>query len=274
MNSIMDFFLVRLITMFSSLKRQSQLLLFIIVISLFAFTCDMDHGLEPIRSGISGTINYVGDWPENTAEVRIVAATTFPPTDINDLIIGDILPIGGDSTIYIFYLDPGDYYIGLVWREREAAWGIQSIFGIYTNPGDSFAPGLITIPDDTTVVTGKDITADFAYARRASQSSISGTVKFSGNWPENVENFMVIASTKFPPASMLDLAFSGLQPGYVDSINYSISAAPGTYLVVGVVLKKVDQPWALENVVGLLLKDIVVPTESSEVKGIDFTVFF
>lgn len=260
--------------MFSSLKRQRQLLLFIIVISLFAFTCDMYHGLEPIRSGIGGTINYIGDWPDNTAEVRIVAATTFPPTDINDLIIGDILPIGGNSTEYNFYLSPGDYYIGLVWREREAAWGIQSIFGIYTNPGDSFAPGLIKIPDDTTLVTGKNITADFAYARRASQSSISGTVNFVGNWPDSVESFMVIAANKFPPESMLDLAFSGLQTGYVESINYSISAAPGTYRAVGVVNKKVDRPWALENVVGLLLKDIVVPTDSSEVKGIDFTVFF
>ena len=234
----------------------------------------MNHGLEPIRSGVSGTINYIGDWPENTAEVRIVAATTFPPTDINDLIIGDILPTGGNSTEYNFYLDPGDYYLGLVWREREAAWGIQSIFGIYTDPGESFAPGLITIPDDKTIISGKDITADFAYARRASQSSISGTVNFVGSWPDDVENFMVIAATKFPPESMLDLAFSGLQTGYADSLNYSISAAPGSYLVVGVVLKKFDQPWALENVVGLLLKDIVVPTDCSEVKGIDFTVYF
>ena len=260
--------------MFSILKCQNQFLLFIIVISLFLFTCEMDHGLEPIRSGISGTIRYIGKWPPNTAEVRIVAATKFPPSDLNDLIIGDILRVGGDSTIYTFYLDPGDYYVGLVWRERDAAWGIQSIFGIYTDPGDSFAPGLITIPDDTTIVTGKNITADFAYARRASKSSISGTVNFVGNWPDSVESFMVIAATKFPPESMLDLAFSGLQTGYVDSINYSISAAPGTYRAVGVVNKKVDRPWALENVVGLLLKDIVVPTDSSEVKGIDFTVFF
>lgn len=260
--------------MFSVQKRQSQFLLFILAISLVLLTCKMDHGLEPIRSGISGTIKYIGKWPQNTAEVRIVASTKFPPSDLNDLIIGDILPIGGDSTIYTFYLNPGDYYVALVWREREAAWGIQSIFGIYTEPGNALAPALVTIPDEKTIVTGKNIIADFAYARRASNSSISGTITFIGDWPEQVENFMVIASTQFPPGSLLDLAFSGLQPANVDSLNYFIPAAPDTYRVVGVVIKKFEQPWALENLVGLLLKDIIVPTDTSEVKGIDFPVFF
>lgn len=260
--------------MVSIQHRKSQFFSFISLISLVLLSCEMNHGLEPIRSGISGTIKYIGKWPQNTAEVRIVAATKFPPSDLNDLIIGDILPIGGDSTVYNFYLDPGNYYIGLVWRERDAAWGIQSIFGIYTEPGNALSPALITIPDEKTIVTGKDITADFAYARKTSSSSISGTITFVGNWPEQVENFMVIASMRFPPQSLLDMAFSGLQPANVDSINYSISAAPGTYRVVGVVIKKIDQSWALENLVGLLLKDVIVPNQDSDIKGIDFTVFF
>ncbi len=260
--------------MISSKNRQIQLLLIILATSLIFLTCEMNHGLEPIRSGISGTIKYIGKWPQNTAEVRIIAATKFPPSDLNDLIIGDILPIGGDSTIYTFYLSPGDYYLGLVWRERDASWGIQSIFGIYTTPGNALSPAAISIPDEKSIVTGKDIVADFAYAKKASSSSISGKISFIGNWPEQSENFMVIAATKFPPTSLLDMAFTGLQPAYVDSINYSISAAPATYHVVGVVIKKVNQSWALENLVGLLLKDIIVPTDTSAIKGVDFPVFF
>jgi len=262
--------------MFSIPKRQSQFLLLISFVLLLLLSCEMDHGLEPIRSGISGTIRYIGKWPQNTAEVRIVGATKFPPSDLNDLIIGDIMPLGGDSTIYTFYLDPGDYYVGLVWRERDAAWGIQSIFGIYTKADTILTPSLITIPDDTTIVTGKDIIADFAYARRASKSNISGTITFAGNWPENVENFMVIAiaGKKLQPESLFDLAFSGLYPAYVDTMNYSISAAPGSYGVVGVVIKIIDESWALDKVVGLLIKDIIVPTDSSQVTGNDFTVFF
>lgn len=260
--------------MFSTQKIKAKTVLLIFISSLFLLTCEMDHGLEPIRSGISGTIKYIGKWPPNTGEVRLVASTKFPPTDEKELIIGDILPTGIDSTDYIFYLKPGDYYIGLVWREREATWGIQSIFSIYTDPGNTFSPGLITIPDDTTIVRGMNLIADFSYAKKASNSSISGKIKFVGDWPEQVENFMVIAGVQFPPISLLDLAFSGLQPAYIDSIEYTVAAAPGTYRAVGVVLKKVDQPWALEDVVGLLLKEISVPTDSTAVKGIDFTVFF
>ncbi|MCU0644047.1 MAG: hypothetical protein MUC94_07265 [bacterium] len=251
-------------------------LAFVILIS-----CEMDHGIEPIRSGISGTIHYVGDWPQNTAEVRIVAATKFPPTDLNDLIIGDILATGGDSAAYTFYLDPGEYYLGLVWRKRNAAWGIQSIFGIYLEQGNPFSPGLIAVPDQKTIINGKDITADFAHAKRATTSSISGTVKFNGNWPQNVENFMVIASTQFPPQSLLDFAFSSLLPANVDSTNFSISAAPDTYRAIGVVIKIVDKPWALDNIVGILLKpgsfelqEIVVPTDTSQIAGVNINVYF
>ncbi len=262
-------------------KRRTPFIVTILWIPLIILMCKMDHGLEPIRSGISGTIKYIGKWPANTAELRIVAATKFPPTDVNDLIIGDVLPIGGDSTVYTFYLDPGDYYLGLVWREREASWGIQSIFGIYTEPDNAFSPGLITIPDDATIVTGKDIIADFAHAKRASNSNISGKIKFIGNWPEQVENLMVIASTQFPPESLLDFAFSNLLPAYVDSIDYFIPAAPDTYQAVGAVIKLVDQPWALENIVGLLFKpnslelqEVIVPDEDSQVKGVNLTVYF
>lgn len=248
---------------------------------IFISSCEMDHGIEPIRSGIQGTIHYAGNWPAKTAEVRIVAATKFPPADLNDLIIGDILPIGGDSVVYTFYLKPGDYYLGLVWREREASWGIQSIFGIYTEPGNPFAPGLITVPDDKTIITGKDITADFANARRASTSRIAGTIFFKGQWPANAENVMVIASRRFPPVSLLDFSFSGLLPAYVDSSDYYIPAAPDTYRALGAVIKLANQPWALENIVGLLLKpnsfepqSIIVPNEDSQIEGIDLTVYF
>lgn len=262
-------------------KKQISALLIFMAGFLLILNCAMDHGLEPIRSGISGTITYLGKWPPKTAEVRIVAATKFPPTDINDLIIGDVLPVGGDSTVYTFYLAPGNYYLGLVWREAEASWGIQSIFGIYVEKGNPFSPGLITIPDDRTITTGKDIVADFANAKRATTSRIAGKVSFSGKWPENVENFMVIASKRFPPESLLDFSFSNLQPGYVDSANYYIPAAPDTYRAIGVVIKLANQPWALENIVGLLFKPnsfepqpVIVPTEESQVEGVNLSVYF
>ena len=254
------------------------------IISIFLFlifACQMDHGLEPIRSGISGTIHYIGEMPQNTAEVRIVAATKFPPTDVNDLIIGDVLPLGGDSTVYNFYLEPGNYYLALVWREHDSAWGIQSIFGIYFVPGEPFTPGEINVPDASTLVTKKDIEADFSKAKKVSESQIAGTVRFTGTWPDGVEDVRVIASLEFPPTSLLDLSFSNGIPAYVDSASYYLPVAPGIYKAVGVVIKKENEPWSVNNIVGLLFKEnsfvlqeVVVPTEDSQVQGIDINVAF
>ncbi len=258
-----------------------------VILQIFSFlfitllTCQMDHGLEPIRSGISGTIHYLGDWPKNTAEVRIVAATKFPPNGIDDLIIGDVLPIGGDSTEYNFYVDPGAYYLGLVWREYDSAWGIQSIFGIYFMPGEPFTPGLISVPDASTIVTGKDIVADFAKARKVSDSQISGIVYFSGTWPKDIEEVRVIASLEFPPTSLLDLSFSNGLPAYVDSASYYIPVAPGTYKAIGAVIKQIDKPWSVNNIVGLIFKEnslelleVIVPDEDSKIAGINLHVIF
>ena len=254
---------------------------FFSLLSILFLTCQMDHGLEPIRSGISWIIHYQGNWPDNTAEVRIVAATKFPPNDINDLIIGDVLPIGNDSTEYNFYVDPGNYYLGLVWREYNSAWGIQSIFGIYFVPGEPFTPGLINVPDASTMVRGIDIEADFSKARKVSDSQIAGTVYFSGTWPKEVEDVRVIASLVFPPTSLLDLSFSNGLPAYIDYAAYFISVSPGTYKAIGVVIKQVDKPWSVNNIVGLLFKEnslelqeVIVPSEDSKISGIDLHIIF
>ena len=256
------------------LKSKIKNFINIILLGLLIISCQKDHGLEPVRSGISGTIKYIGDWPPNTAEVRVVATIKFPPADINDLIIGDILPLNEDSTNYTFYLEPGDYYLGLVWRAKEAAWGIQSIFGIYFEPGNPFSPGLINIPDKTTIISNKNIDADFSKAKIASPSSISGKITFSGEWPEQVEGFMVIATTVFPPETLLDFSFSSMLPAYIDSTEYLIPASPGTYKAITVVLKFKDMPWALENIVGLSLEEVIITNEDSQIKNVNLQVNF
>jgi hypothetical protein len=79
----------------------------------------------------------------------------------------------------------------------------------------------------------------------------------------------------------LDFAFSSLLPANVDSANYFITAAPDTYRAIGVVIKIIDKPWALDNIVGILLKpnsfelqEIVVPTETSQIAGVNINVYF
>jgi len=44
-------------------KIQITNLLLLILGFIILLSCETDHGLEPIRSGISGTIKYIGKWP-------------------------------------------------------------------------------------------------------------------------------------------------------------------------------------------------------------------
>ena len=70
------------------------------LISLVLVACQSDHGLEPIRSNIQGVISYSGEWPAPVEEVRLVTASKFPPSGVSDLIIGESIPLDGNSYDY------------------------------------------------------------------------------------------------------------------------------------------------------------------------------
>ena len=63
---------------------------------------------------------------------------------------------------------------------------------------------------------------------------------------------MVIASSNFPPESLLDLSFSALIPPNIDSTDFFIPVPPDTFKAVVAVLKIENQSWVLDNIIGLL----------------------
>ncbi|OQX95401.1 hypothetical protein B6I21_05600 [candidate division KSB1 bacterium 4572_119] len=258
---------------------------YIIIIPIALFlsilqTCDFDHGLEPIRSNIHGTINFSGEWPAAAAEVRLVTATQFPPSGIEDLIIGEQIPLSGDSYEYNFYLKPGTYkLVGVAWREVGSLWDIISICGIYFSGYDSLSPGEIVIPSDTSQINNIDIVVNRSRAHRITNSKITGSVTFKGTWPDSVLDVRVIATTKFSifPVyqlpTLLDISFSnGIAQG-MDSAQYVINAFPGNYEATAVLLFRENTSFSLENIIALDQTPYTVP-EDSTVKGPDFEINF
>ena len=225
------------------------------VISLILVSCFSDHGLEPIRSNIQGTITYSGDWPAPAAEVRLVTATKFPPSGVGDLIIGESIPLTGDSLDYNFYLKPGTYdLIGIAWREQNSIWDIISICGIYFSGSDSLSPGEIVIQTDTSQVSNIDIFVDRSKARKVTNTKITGSIKFEGTWPDSVEDVRVIVTTKFkffPPVlpTLLDLSFSNSISAGVDSSDYTINAFPATYVATAVIFFKSGQSLSFDDII-------------------------
>jgi hypothetical protein len=248
---------------------------------LLLIHCDIDHGLEPVRSGIRGEITFTGEWPVQPGEVRLVSATRFPPADINDLILGEPIPTDGSSYSYAFYLEPGNYKIlGAAWRELEGAWEFSSICGLYFDGPDSLMPGEIVIPSDTSVIQRINFSVDRSKIRRTAQSNIVGTIDFNGVWPASFTSAIVVASPRDPmsePISLLDLSYSSVIPSGTQSFEYTIHAYPATYQAVGVLFFKGDQPLTVDdlyysqNVGGLVIGEVLV-SENATVSGPDFNI--
>ncbi|MCD4666146.1 MAG: hypothetical protein K8R68_12825 [Bacteroidales bacterium] len=260
-------------------KKLKNALLIASLFSLVFMGCQSDHGLEPIRSNIHGVITYSGEWHSPPAEVRLVSATKFPPSGVSDLIIGESIPVSGDSYDYNFYLKPGAYkLVGVAWREQNSTWDIISICGLYFSGTDSLAPSEVIIPTDTSCVKNINIFVNRSKARRVTDSKIVGSIKFNGAWPDSVEDIRVIATTKFSLfplelPSLLDISFSnGIVPG-VDSADYIINAFPATYEATGVVMFKANQSFSLESIIALEQRRYIV-AEDSTVAGPDFTIDF
>ncbi len=266
-------------------KKLKKAIVITSLISLVLLSCSSDHGLEPIRSNVQGTITYSGEWPAPAAEVRLVTATKFPPSGVGDLIIGESIPLTGDSYDYNFYLKPGTYdLIGVAWREQNSIWDIISICGIYFSGDDSLAPGEIVIPSDTSQINNIDIFVNRAKARKVTNTKIKGSVKFEGAWPDSILEVRVIATTKFKFSpltlpTLLDLSFSNSISAGVDSSEYTISAFPATYVATAVIFFKSGQSLSFDDILfslnsGGLNTTTFTTIEDSTTVGPDFHIKF
>lgn len=270
----------------SSFKKTIRLVLLAVLVCGFSiYNCDDDHGLEPIRSNIHGVITYSGDWPTPPAEVRLVAATAFPPSAISDLIIGEPVPLTGDSYEYFFYLKPGTYkLVGIAWRAENSTWDIMSICGLYFEGENKLSPGEIVIATDTSQVKNINIFVDRAKAKKITNTKITGKIKFEGAWPDSIIDVRVIATdhlTIIPLSlpSLLDISFSdGIEVG-ADSVDYVIKAFPTTYVATGVIFFKSGQTLSENdlfyslNIGGLSLTPYTIE-EDSTIHGPDFSIKF
>ena len=262
--------------------KKFSILLFIFTGVLFWLACEIDTGLEPTRSGFSGTVFFNNKLPENTDKVMVVAVRNFPPAGVTDLITGPALSISENSADYEFYTPPGTYEaVGVVWKEIDQAWSISNIIGIYFPTSDHFAPGKITVPASS-LINSIDIQADFSYAAPASNSGIQGTLEVKGTWPPSATSVLVAASRIGLPKSLLDIEFGlPIKAGF-ESMPYSLSLPPGTYNLVGTLLVQSGKPVGLESVVSyykssptnLLPSSVTVKSDTSWISQIDMTLVF
>ena len=145
-----------------------------------ALACN--QGLEPALTptscprdfvGVCGTVSFVGQVPESTAKVFVVAFDTFPRSQ-NDLfkfkpqLNPAILPLGGPPFFYTLPLPPGRYeWVLAVWQKQGAlsptnADTLLRETGFYRDAGDTTRHGSgIVIVNAGTSTDSIDFVVDF-----------------------------------------------------------------------------------------------------------------
>ncbi len=204
--------------------KKSQLIFYIILCVFLSFPlvgCRIDHGLEPINSGIGGRIFFKGETPRHTDEVRVAVVKDFPPRSIKELLFSDMIDFRSDTAQYKIYLPEGKYnVVAVIWKEHNEPWNISNIIGLYGGIflGDRLIPTFkpVVIPDSKTFIDTIDIAANLNRVNR--DAKIEGTIHFIGSWPENTGVMGVGAFTEIPKqGDILDYYFKSI------FIDYTIS---------------------------------------------------
>lgn len=178
-------------------KQKSIYYLLILILPatiLIWITCRIDHGLGPLHSKISGRVNLTGDLPKGTDEIRVAAALTFPPRNINELLFSDMLQFKSGNTItnwnpeWEIYLPEGTYgVVAAIWKGNNQSWNISDVIGVYgaTFIGNvlSGLPQAVTIQNEHHVLDTINIEANLNRVNR--DATIKGRITFQGKWPEN-----------------------------------------------------------------------------------------
>jgi hypothetical protein len=240
--------------------------------------------LGSVTSGIQGTVSFIGSWPDDVEEVRLITAKVFPPS-LDELIIGEEIAPDVANHKYTFYLEPDIYkVVGVVWRAQGTEWDLMSICGAYFAGEDSLAPSEVRIPDAETIIQDINIVVNRSKARKITETYIQGNLSFNGTWPAQFTEARVIATTKFqifPPIlpTMLDLAFSDPIPAGTDAAEYKMRAFPGTFAAIGVIFLKGEEQLTIDDILysldvdGLSLEPFDV-AENAVVSNQDFNITF
>jgi hypothetical protein len=200
----------------------------LVLLTAVLAACSVDHGLEPIRSKIGGTVTFLGDAnPSNTDEVRVAVIKQFPPRDITELTFSDMIFGNSDKPNTVrpweIFLAPGSYQIvAVIWKAHNQSWNISDIIGMHGGMfiGDQLVPPYpfptIVLADAGSVIDTLNITANLNRVNR--DATIEGTVTFTGDWPKNTGVIGIGAFTEIPQrGNVLDYLIKNV------ALDYSIA---------------------------------------------------
>jgi len=214
---------------------------FLLVSVLFLaawISCDVDHGLYPIRYMIKGKVRFLrGNAPANTDRIEVYAIKEFPPQDYqNFLYTGESGALDytlGNEIDYEVQVDPTQYdAIVLLWKEKGYNIDLTGLIGIHTTLEQYPLPVSVKVSKEQPIADSVDIFSDWNKVTK--DASISGNIFYSGKWPEpeDTELLLVVVYNKKPTDENTLLFFENIdytQPLFVKSSSYRLLVSSGKY---------------------------------------------
>jgi hypothetical protein len=182
------------------------------VLSALWLSCEYDHGVDPIRTKIKGSVIFTGAFPQNVigfrSEARLVIVKKLPPENLTTDVISEPLPFNrfkdpsvNDTVNYELLVEPGVYPIaGILFRPSGEALNIANIMGLYLKITPNFTIDTRIEVNEPPGVEGVNIFANWDLARR--DAAISGTINFKGPWRHDTNFFVLACYSNIPKNSL------------------------------------------------------------------------
>jgi len=133
--------------------------------------CEIDHGLDIMKSKITGDIIFLNPdkRPDYVESVRIVAAVKFPFTSLSDVVfMNTSINLSKEKSVYEIPAPISTYQVvAAVWKKKGQAWNYTNLLGIYGfNPlSGQFEFKKVILTKSDPVAQGIDIYCDWSTLR-------------------------------------------------------------------------------------------------------------
>jgi len=220
--------------------------------------CNFDTGLGLLESKIRGKIYFLGTEfrPANVEEVRVVAASNFPPQGFGDVFFSEAIPFDRDSAAYEMPLPRNTYpAIAVLWKPRGEDWSFTSLLGFY-----GFRPPLsaqllpVHLTAERPVADNINIFALWSFAQF--DAHVEGEITFAGAWPADTDVVLLGAFTAVPDLKNIvnSLVFLGgidfAVPRFVERHRYRMAVRNGEYQFLGLFWKGRGVAWDKIRAIG------------------------
>lgn len=165
--------------------------------ALFWCACRVSHGLAPLPGTLKATVIFRNEPPENTQGIYLSVAPEFPPQAINQMYHSpNSLPIDQDTVRAEIVLPYGHYdAVCLWWYNKNTESNFADILGLPLNPANNLAPLDFSLTEEEPEFS-IELYANWNTVKR--DASVSGTIHFSGPFPENTQATAVAAYSYVP----------------------------------------------------------------------------